>query len=193
MSKSKEPSPKIVRILRKYKIAAFFIILFSAYAGYTLGLQASENSVASAIAGFAVFWISNKVLSWVTLAFLQLQEYGTDSEQFAKDAEEASALLMNKRPTARAPEEKKPEEKKPTNQQVKFNIINRPETPLGSYMDNPFFEWVEVESLDGQAVRFNFVGTTEIKSWDSLQVPPHHIILAPGIIYQDTRHINNAQ
>lgn len=126
------------------------------------------------VISFFVSLVASFVLTHFTTAIahlaIHLIYYGSDMEELTEDALNASKE-----------QEPQPE---PTVEKVHFKVVNTPDKAYARYMDADIFEWIDVEDDKGVVHRCTFTGTLDMKKGPPEYIPPGHLLLWPGILYQ---------
>ena len=175
----KRINPRIQWIM-KWQFRFIFINFFTAIAGawalvsLVLTPQETNPLLFGAAAGLTAA-VLIRVLNYVTLLTLQWLRYGLKVDELLHDADEATHIMHGKAPP--------PIEVDPKVGQLDFRIVKKARKPLGKFMDEYFYEWIEV-ARGGETLRLYFEGTLDMKKATVKDIPADCVVLPPGIIYK---------
>jgi hypothetical protein len=174
----KRIDPRIKSIMKWQLIFLFINFAAAVFLGWWLGQQVFDPATSPVLFGLSTGLLAAlliRVLNYVTLVVLQMIHYGLNVSQLVTDAEEATAIMQGKAPV--------PIEKDPKVGQLDFRITKKARKPLGKFMDEYFYEWIEIASGE-QTTRLYFEGTLDLKKATVKDIPSDCLVLPPGIIYK---------
>jgi hypothetical protein len=163
----------------KWQFRFLFINFFAALVfGWGLGqllIDPATHPVWFGLVSGGLAAVLIRFLNYVTLLTLQWLRYGLKVDELLHDAEEATNVMHGKAPP--------PIEQDPKVGQLDFRIVKKARKPLGKFMDEYFYEWIEV-ARGGEVVRLKFEGTLDLKKATVKDIPADCLVLPPGIIYK---------
>jgi len=174
----KRINPRIQWIMKwqfRFLFINFFAALILGWSAGHLFVEPTAHPVWFGLISGAMAAILIRVLNYVTLLALQWLRYGLKVDELLHDAEEATHIMHGTSPP--------PIEKDPKVGQLDFRIVKKARKPLGKYMDEYFYEWIEVVR-GGETLRLHFEGTLDLKKATVKDIPADCLVLPPGIIYR---------
>jgi len=148
-----------------YKIAKIFNMFASAVFSYWVAQELSHNLLTFVlISGFISLstWVA---LNIVTLVFIQLFVSTEHLEQALDELSDHEGQTVD-------------------SNCMTITIVNRAPKVMGYFQGEEFWEWIDVETASGSAVRFKYDGTQAVISDQEPMVPDDCLLLPPGILYR---------
>ncbi len=120
---------------------------------------------------FVVGWLNQ-----ISLFLLNLIIYQGNFQEMAREAEHAAAVINGHAPPSI--------DKSQAIINLDLQIVDRPDNPIGRFMDADIFEWLHIKGTDGKLYRFMFEGTLDMTKGLPNQIPQDCLLLPPGILYK---------
>ncbi len=166
----KDVPPRVKQVIKMQMRAALFNGVLSLLLTTLIMLSAGITDIfVVAVISFVIAYVISRFLNFMSAILIQLKVYGKDVEAMKKEM-----LVL----TETAPE-KKPEQ---VPQKISLKVIGVPETVLGRYQDANFYEWIDVEDVEGKTSRLYFDGTVDMTK--NFTIQPNTVTFPPGIIYR---------
>ena len=184
-------SPRMEKLLSYQKIAIACNTCIAVAGGIGAATAVEDNLLMSCC--FAVFcsWTISSVLNWCTSTLLSYIIYRGDWHAVYDDAEQAGRYFdaqIDAERAARINEqemlEQQEHEHDTEQDRYEVEIVNKPERAIGVYLDSEIYEWLELKTSEGPALRFEFIGTLTYRDGDTVTVPDNCVLLPPGLLYQ---------
>lgn len=135
------------------------------------------------ILGTAVLaFVLNKILNAIAGSLILWVFYRGDTDSLAEDAHNAAKII------AKEMQEETIEQNttSSTKLDISLKIKDLPSHPVGSFLDEPIYEWIDFSPADDESkiFRAHFEGTINLEKVKEYTIPDGCILLPPGLLYK---------
>ena len=123
----------------------------------------------------------NKVFNFISSITIQWFFYKGDNNALAAEAMEAAKAMMEEQQEENSPA-------KVANSDISLKIKDLPAFPVGKFLDEPIYEWIEFAPAvdESKIFRAYFEGTINLEKVKEYTIPEGCILLPPGLLYKVT-------
>lgn len=199
---NKKLDPKILQVSKARRSLLFpKLIIANGLAAIIVGLYVEQFTLAPIISMLFLGLFFRIIFTFIQDRHLAKKYYGGNIAEMLDALRELnnffnSDVEMTSKVPESIPEESSEKEEllgSENVERVTMKVVKTSEAQYGRYMDVEFYEWIEVETPQGEILRFDFKTTQPIKKGVPNDVPVGCLLIPPGLIYESKQLLSRAQ
>jgi hypothetical protein len=180
-----EINPRIFKLIRCQTFIFAALAVLSIVAGVWLSISSYGYNWITIPVSLFVSYVILKVTGLISTLILKRIFYGSDSAGFIQDAKDAFEFYDKNKKSLEAEDQQMRDGAHPDKlgKEIAIKILRTAEGVLGRYMDEDFFEWIEIADENNVPVKLSFIGTMDLSKGLTRPVPAGCLLIEPGVLY----------